>query len=79
MSPDTSGPVYPVERALGKKVSMRWGYADGHVEVVIRAPWPLPDVTHLLDKDDVREAFTAFNLAHAWAESIRNRRPGNGG
>lgn len=55
---------------------MRWGYPDGHVEIIVRFAWPIPSVTYSLDADDVREALEAFRLA---AADYKNRRAGDGG
>lgn len=66
----------PVERRLGERASMRWGYPDGHVEIIVRFAWPIPSVTYSLDADDVREALEAFRLA---AADYKNRRAGDGG
>jgi hypothetical protein len=62
---DTDRPK-PILLPLGKKVSLRYGYPDGRVDIVIRTPWPAPDVTYTLDRDDVAAAVKGFAAAVEW-------------
>lgn len=69
----------PVEKELSDKVTMRWGYPDGRVEIDLRLSKWLPAVTHILDAADVGVAWEAFRLANAWAEAVKARKGGDGG
>jgi hypothetical protein len=61
-------PFQPVEVSVSKKVTLRWGYPDGHMEIIYHPPWPLSDMKFLLDTEDVKRGKDAFGLAVAWWE-----------
>lgn len=56
----------PIKRVLSDKVTMIYGFEDGHVEVLVRfSLLPMP-VTMKLDEGEVPQALDALGAAFAW-------------
>lgn len=58
--------IDPIRRVLSDKVTMFYGFEDGHVDISVKFPWlPLP-VTMKLDEAEVPQAIDALGEALTW-------------
>jgi hypothetical protein len=64
----------PLELSLSPKVRARI-HDDGSVDVILRAPWPLPDIPYRIDPDEVDEALHVFEIARRRREAYRRANP----
>jgi hypothetical protein len=55
--------VIPIEWKLSEKVTMRFGYQDGRIELVVKVSPLLPSVTLVMDEDEVPKAIEALEKA----------------
>ena len=60
-------PEAPMEMALSPRVRIRI-HPTGRVEIIVKAPWPLPDPSFWIEPDELDLALSVFKLAVAARE-----------
>jgi hypothetical protein len=63
--------VVPIEWKLSPKVTMRFGFEDGRIELVVTVSPLLPSVKLVMEEEEVPQAIEALEKARDW----NSRRP----